>query len=55
MYKVTYLNPFNNERYALLDKLTMEEAIFLKAKWGGQSDPNYYLPDVQIEKEDEKV
>lgn len=55
MYKVTYLNPLDNKRYTLLDKLSVEAAVLIKEQHSNKNNPFHYLPDVRIEKEDDQV
>lgn len=52
MFKVTYLNSLDGNRYTLLDGLTKEDAENVLSVFGDKNNASIYMPGCKIEQDD---
>lgn len=52
MYKVTYRNSIDGNRYTLLDGLTKADAENVFSVFGNKNDPSVYMTGCKIEQDD---
>jgi hypothetical protein len=51
--KITYFNSAAGKRSTLIDQIPQEQATRILTKFRNQGEPLFYMPDIQIEPDDE--